>query len=181
MILRYESGAPALVEKTVGKGRVMLLSTTVDREWTDLPIRAGFLPLMQEAARRLAGTSERGGTSVLMVGQRREIALAADERRLEITKPDGTVWVASKDRGGGHAPSSSPRPTSPASTGCARAGADGVLATAPADGFVVNIDPRESNPARLPPNQRPDRRPGPPPARNRPSAGSSCGTAWPRC
>jgi len=46
---------PALVEKQVGKGRVMLLSTTVDREWTDLPIRTGFLPLVREAARRLVG------------------------------------------------------------------------------------------------------------------------------
>ena len=39
------------------------------------------------------------------------------------------------------------------------AGADGVLAARPADGFVVNIDPRESEPARLAPDQRPDRRP----------------------
>ena len=57
VILRYESGAPALVEKQVGKGRVMLLSTTVDRERTDLPIRPGFLPLVREAARRLVGVT----------------------------------------------------------------------------------------------------------------------------
>jgi hypothetical protein len=57
-ILRYESGAPALVEREVGKGHVMLLTTTVDREWTDLPIRAGFLPLMREAARQLVGAND---------------------------------------------------------------------------------------------------------------------------
>ena len=55
VVLRYESGAPALVDAEVGHGRVLLLTTTVDREWTDLPIRPGFLPLMQEAARYLAG------------------------------------------------------------------------------------------------------------------------------
>jgi hypothetical protein len=58
VILRYESGAPALVEREVGKGRVMLLTTTVDREWTDLPIRAGFLPLVREAARQLVGAND---------------------------------------------------------------------------------------------------------------------------
>jgi hypothetical protein len=170
VILRYDTGAPALVEKTIGKGRVMLLSTTVDREWTDLPIRAGFLPLVQESARRLAGTSERGGTSMLMVGQRREIALAPDERRLEITKPDGTVWVASKDRGGGSRTIVFTETDEPGAYHVRAAGADGMLGDRAGDGFVVNIEPRESNPERLAADKRPDRKPaaapaGPPPKR----------------
>jgi hypothetical protein len=170
VILRYDTGAPALVEKSIGKGRVMLLSTTVDREWTDLPIRTGFLPLVQEAARRLAGTSEHGGTSVLTVGQRREIALAPDERRLEITKPDGTVWVASKDRGGGTRTVLFTETDEPGAYHVRAAGADGMLTNRPGDGFVVNIEPRESNPERLAADRRPDRKPaakieGPPPKR----------------
>jgi hypothetical protein len=170
VILRYDTGAPALVEKSVGKGRVMLLSTTLDREWTDLPIRTGFLPLMQESARRLAGTSERGGTSVLTVGQRRDIALGPDERRLEITKPDGTVWVASKDRASGARVVLFTETDEPGAYRVRTAGADGTLSERPADGFAVNIEPRESNPERLAPDRRPDRktapRPeGPPPKR----------------
>jgi hypothetical protein len=170
VILRYDTGAPALVEKSVGKGRVMLLSTTIDREWTDLPIRAGFLPLVQESSRRLAGTSERSGTSVLTVGQRREIALAPDERRLEITKPDGTVWVASKDRGSGSRSILFTETDEPGAYRVRTAGADGLLSDRRADGFVVNIDPRESNPERLAPERRPDRKAvakaeGPPPKR----------------
>ena len=158
VILRYETGAPALVEKTVGKGRVMLLSTTLDREWTDLPIRAGFLPLIHEASRRLAGTSERGGASVLVVGQRREIPLPPGERRLEITKPDGTVWADTKDRGAAKTLSFT-ETDEPGIYRVRGAGADGVLGPRPAEGFVVNIDPSESDPARLQPSQRPDRRP----------------------
>jgi hypothetical protein len=170
VILRYDTGAPALVEKTVGKGRVMLLSTTIDREWTDLPIRAGFLPLVQESARRLSGTSERSGTAVLGVGQRRDIALTPDERRLEITKPDGTVWVASKDRGGGTRTVLFTETDEPGAYHVRTAGADGLLTERPADGFVVNIDPKESNPERLAPEKRPDRKAaakpeGPPPKR----------------
>ncbi len=167
VILRYETGAPALVEKTVGKGRVMLLSTTLDREWTDLPIRAGFLPLIHEAARRLAGTSERGGASVLMVGQRREISLAPGERRLEITKPDGNVWADTKDRGTAKRVSFT-ETDEPGVYRVRAAGADGVLGARPAEGFVVNIDPSESDPARLQPNQRPDRRPTATPGKEQP-------------
>ena len=57
IVLRYENGAPALVDAEVGRGRVLLLTTSVDREWTDLPIRPGFLPLVQEAARYLAAVA----------------------------------------------------------------------------------------------------------------------------
>ena len=46
---------PPWSKRRLGRGRVLLLTTTVDREWTDLPIRPGFLPLVQEAARFLAG------------------------------------------------------------------------------------------------------------------------------
>ena len=84
VILRYESGAPALVEAEVGRGRVLLLTTTVDREWTDLPIRPGFLPLIQEAARRLAGIPAGDSISALLIGAAREIPAAADDRRIEI-------------------------------------------------------------------------------------------------
>src|SRR4029079_13958990 len=84
VVLRYESGAPALVEAEVGRGRVLLLTTTVDREWTDLPIRPGFLPLVQEAARVLAGAPAGDAASAVMVGQRREISVGQDDRRIEV-------------------------------------------------------------------------------------------------
>jgi hypothetical protein len=170
VILRYESGAPALVERQVGKGRVMLLATTVDREWTDLPIRPGFLPLVQEAARRLAGTSDQVGVSTLLVGQPREIAMTADERRLEVTKPNGGVFVATKDRGAGAKTIAFVETDEPGSYQVRTAGTDGILTPRAGDGFVVNLDPRESNTALLPPERRPDRRTpssaaGPPPKR----------------
>ena len=94
IVLRYESGAPALVEAEIGRGRVLLLTTTVDREWTDLPIRPGFLPLVQEAARYLAGAPSGEATAAIIVGGKREIALGADDRRIEIVKPSGeSRWL----------------------------------------------------------------------------------------
>ena len=97
VVLRYENGAPALVEAEVGRGRVLLLTTTVDREWTDLPIRPGFLPLMQEAARLLAGAPSGEASSGLTVGQRREIAMAPDDRRIDVVKPSGQIRSLTPD------------------------------------------------------------------------------------
>jgi hypothetical protein len=46
-VLAYDSGDAAIVEKHVGAGRVVLVTTTANMEWTNLPARAGYLPLMQ--------------------------------------------------------------------------------------------------------------------------------------
>ncbi len=175
VILRYESGAPALVEAEVGRGRVLLLTTTVDREWTDLPIRPGFLPLIQEAARRLAGIPAGDSISALLIGAAREIPAAADDRRIEIIKPDGEGRAMIPET---REPTTTPRrdEKSPgASVGHALRGVvfretdqpgtyrvrafrnNGVSLDRPDETFVVNLDPRESDPAVLPPERRPDR------------------------
>jgi hypothetical protein len=157
VVLRFESGAPALVERSVGKGRVLLLATTVDREWTDLPIRPGFLPLVREAARRLVGGSDSEAAPSILVGETRELALAADDRRLEVTRPDGSVWVAKHDRAGTGRTVAFGETDEPGIYRVAAAGPDGALSQRPGDGFVVNVDVRESNPALLAPDKRPDR------------------------
>ncbi len=106
IVLRYENGSPALVDAEVGRGRVLLLTTSVDREWTDLPIRPGFLPLVQEAARYLAAAPSGDATATVTVGGKREIVLGADDRRIEVVKPSGeSRWLsppptrASSERG----------------------------------------------------------------------------------
>jgi hypothetical protein len=157
VILRYESGAPALVEREVGKGRVILLSSTVDREWTDLPIRPGFLPLMQECARRLVGGSDSEAAPALLAGQPRELVMAADDRRLEVTRPDGSVWVTRNESPGIGRTVTFLDTDEPGIYRVRAAGPDGSLAPRAADSFVVNLDTRESNPKLLAPDKRPDR------------------------
>ena len=156
-ILRYESGAPALVEKRVGKGRVMVLSTTVDREWTDLPIRPGFLPLVREAARRLVGNMGDEEAASLRAGDARPLVFSGDEHRLEVTRPDGSVWVARREQAGA-SHSILYGETDLLGTYHVRAvSGDGTITARPEQDFVVNLDTRESNPARLDPARRPDR------------------------
>jgi hypothetical protein len=161
VVLRYENGAPALVEAEVGRGRVLLLTTTVDREWTDLPIRPGFLPLVQESARFLAGAPSGDAISALAVGQRREITLATDDRRIEVVKPGGeSRWLAPESR----PPDAHARRTvvfaetdEPGLYRVRASRTDGAVAERPDESFVVNLDPAESDPTRLADDRRPDR------------------------
>ncbi len=51
---------PALIERSLGKGRVLALTTSIDRrgEWNDLPLDWGFAPLSYEMMRYLARSSQ---------------------------------------------------------------------------------------------------------------------------
>jgi hypothetical protein len=157
VILRFESGAPALVERDVGKGRVMLLTTTVDREWTDLPIRPGFLPLLRETARHLVGGADEEGSVASLVGQPRLLSFAGDVQILEVTRPDGSVWVGRREQDGTGRTLPFPGTDQIGLYRVRGAGADGTFAAQPGQDFAVNLDPRESDPTRLTPEKRPDR------------------------
>lgn len=158
VILRFESGAPALVERTFpptsGKGQVghtMLLATTVDREWTDLAIRPGFLPLVTEITRRLGGAPEGGRSAELLVGASRELAFQGAEDTLEVLKPDGVTWL-SRRRGQNDAQRVPFTDTIWPGVYHVKAGsaADTNRVEDPNRTFVVNLNPSESNPTLRP-------------------------------
>jgi hypothetical protein len=58
-LARFDDGAPALLERRVGSGRVLLWTSTLDLEWNDLPLKAVFLPFVHRMATSLASYSER--------------------------------------------------------------------------------------------------------------------------
>ncbi|MDB4974043.1 MAG: hypothetical protein JWN48_2384 [Myxococcaceae bacterium] len=97
-LLSLSDGTPLLVAGTHGRGRVALLATTLDDDWSDLPLTPGFLPLMQGLVRGLAAVDAlpRGphpaGTVLsarVPLGARALYLLTPDGRRvdLDITKP----------------------------------------------------------------------------------------------
>ena len=102
-LLSLSDGTPLLVAGTHGRGRVALLATTLDDDWSDLPLTPGFLPLVQGLVRGLAAVDAlpRGphpaGTVLsarVPLGARALYLLTPDGRRvdLDITKP--TVRIA---------------------------------------------------------------------------------------
>jgi hypothetical protein len=50
----YTSGAPFLIESRAGKGRVLMMTTSLDADWSTLPLSSFYLPFVQSAVRHLA-------------------------------------------------------------------------------------------------------------------------------
>jgi hypothetical protein len=86
IIARFDDGAPALIETERGRGRVLLLTTTLDTTWNDLPLKPAFLPLLRQMTRYLV---ERELPAALTVGQTLTIKVGADGLLPAIDTPAG--------------------------------------------------------------------------------------------
>ena len=54
VLMRFDNGDPYLVERRFGRGVVLLLTSSADLRWSNLPIKPVFLPLMHRTAYWLA-------------------------------------------------------------------------------------------------------------------------------
>ena len=52
VIARLDDGAPLLVERPVGAGRVFMWAGSLDANWNDLPFHPLWVPLVHQLARR---------------------------------------------------------------------------------------------------------------------------------
>lgn len=50
----YTSGSPFLIESRAGRGKVLLMTTSLDADWSTLPLSNFYLPFVQSAVRYLA-------------------------------------------------------------------------------------------------------------------------------
>lgn len=94
VVARYEHGEPAIVEKTLGQGRVVMVGTTAGPAWNALFTEpAGAILASRMAAAVLPGS---GTERAACVGERVQLALPAEERRMNIrlTTPDNKVMTA---------------------------------------------------------------------------------------
>ena len=91
VLLSYDDGRPFLLERSLGRGHVLLFTSTADRDWTDLPTRTAYVPLMHSLvgyAAQLSKAAQRpqvflpGPTSVRIQG-------AQEGGSLTILTPDG--------------------------------------------------------------------------------------------
>jgi Mg-chelatase subunit ChlD len=58
VLARFEDGSPALLERQVGAGRVLMWLSSMDLVWSDLPIKPVFLPFVHQMARHLVAYRE---------------------------------------------------------------------------------------------------------------------------
>ncbi len=90
-LITLANGQPLLLEARAGRGRVLLLTTTVNADWTSLPLTGFYLPLMQSAVKYMAT----GNLPELNVPCGTPIAFTvtdlASDAPPAITLPDGRV------------------------------------------------------------------------------------------
>ena len=47
-MIKLEDGGPLLIEGTIGKGRTLLFTSSLNMDWNDLPLKSVFLPFCQQ-------------------------------------------------------------------------------------------------------------------------------------
>ena len=87
VLATFDDGAPALVEKEIGEGRVILFASTADRDWSDWAIQTSFLPAMQQMASHLARSLGQREAPRAQVGE--SVALPGLEGGGAVLGPDG--------------------------------------------------------------------------------------------
>lgn len=103
-LISLTNGDPLLLEQKSGNGRVVFVATSADRDWSDLPLKTAFLPLLQSLTSHLAGGKRGAIDGGIAVGEVKEIGLppGAVGKSLRVTKPNKlsaeVTVAAAKDR-----------------------------------------------------------------------------------
>jgi hypothetical protein len=147
-IAGYDDGAPALVEARRGKGRVILYTSSADREWSDWPIRTSFLPAIQRFAAYLTGGLEHRRDAPSALHAERPVVGEEGQKVIAVVAPDGSERKL--ESAPGYSPTVTPEQP-------------GLWQVKVEDGQGVRLDPRlafavhpddiESNTARLDPKE----------------------------
>jgi hypothetical protein len=89
-LISLANGDALLLEQTLGAGKVMLVPSSADRDWTDLPVKTVYLPLMQSIVQYLAGGKRGQLDGGIAVGTAKEITLSPNYvgKNLRVTKPN---------------------------------------------------------------------------------------------
>ena len=89
-LIALTNGDPLLLEQKVGAGTVMLIATSADRDWSDLPVKTVYLPLVQSLTQHLAGGKRGSLDGGIAVGAVKELSLPPSfvGKTLRVTKPD---------------------------------------------------------------------------------------------
>jgi hypothetical protein len=100
-LVSLANGEPLIVEQTAGRGRVIFVATSADRDWNDLPVKTVYLPLVQSLTGYVAGGKRGALDSGTPVGAAREIPLPATlvGKTLRISKPDKQESIVNIEAG----------------------------------------------------------------------------------
>jgi hypothetical protein len=88
VIVRLADQTPLLLEKRIGEGRVVLLTSGLDNLTNDFPLQPAFVPFIEQSARYLAGSERQGGARP--VDAYLDLRSAKEQAQgVEVTDPEG--------------------------------------------------------------------------------------------
>ncbi len=88
VIVRLADQTPLLLEKRIGEGRVVLLTSGLDNLTNDFPLQPAFVPFIEQTARYLAGSERQGGARP--VDAYLDLRNAKEQAQgVEVTDPEG--------------------------------------------------------------------------------------------
>jgi hypothetical protein len=90
VLAKFDGTAPAVIERRVGNGRVLLWASALDTSWSELPTRGVFVPFIHQSMRYLAQYSEpRPWLNVGQVLDASTAALKKDAAQRIVLTPSG--------------------------------------------------------------------------------------------
>lgn len=133
VLMQFDNTEPALVENTVGEGKVILFASAMDLEWNNLPLQGLFLPFVHETLRHLV--QPESNQRSYQVGDNFSLDSSGEAAAVSAQGPDGDAIEFTND---GYV-------IQAATPGFITAEVDGTESR-----FAINIIPEESNFARTP-------------------------------
>lgn len=89
-LLSLANGDPLLLEKRIGPGRVLFFTSAADRDWSDLPLKTAYLPLIQSLVSYLSAGRRGAMDPGIEVGSRKVFSFPPSYvgKSLRVIKPD---------------------------------------------------------------------------------------------
>lgn len=107
VVSALDDGSPLIIDGLVGRGKVILLTTTLDTTWSDLPLTPIFLPLLHQILHYLCG-AETGSSHLVgqtftaprdQDGSLPAVDSPSGRRETETTGANGELAVAGTEAG----------------------------------------------------------------------------------
>lgn len=88
-VARLGGGAPLVLMRALGEGRTAFYASTLDRAWSDFPIRSSFLPFMHLLVETLAGGAGPPTQRETEIGAPATLGAAGAPREARVMTPEG--------------------------------------------------------------------------------------------
>lgn len=94
VVARLSDGSPLIVAGRLGEGRIVVVATSVDRDWTDLPISPWFLAFLREIVGRAMPPGDVRALPQAVVGRALDAAAWEAGGEATVETPSGSRPVA---------------------------------------------------------------------------------------